>query len=194
MDKKPQMMICPKAGKCSKQTRVSAEFAMSKLHPHCEPHEHKLSCDCEDSTNKCPACILYAKDTVYKCERPKGTCDGSIPDEGCLTCAYSTVEPEPMPQLVDYLDYVSPQVNLERQQEVDMAWHLEKSDKLYKEAFKKGMNIGKCTQALEDNKAMTAHHQQLRKAARAEVVSICNQLILLVEHGDYSNGNVMFSL
>jgi hypothetical protein len=30
-------------------------------------------------------------------------------------------EPAEMP-LVDYLDYVSPQINLERQREVDMAW------------------------------------------------------------------------
>ena len=49
--------------------------------------------------------------------------------------------------------------------------------------------IGRNSQQASDMAWLPAHDQQVRKAF-AEVVSICNQLIALVEHGDYSNGNV----
>jgi hypothetical protein len=58
-----------------------------------------------------------------------GSCDKCkdgkclIPSTPCCDQSYEAPQPEQMPQLVDFLDFVSPKVNLERQREADMAWH-----------------------------------------------------------------------
>jgi hypothetical protein len=48
-------------------------------------------------------------------------------------CQFQEQPTPTMPELVDYLSYVSPQINLERQREVDMAWHNEKVQQVRKE-------------------------------------------------------------
>ena len=161
----PQMMICPKAKECN-------EFEDNCL----DAIPHKKNSSCTSFLGKCPACIpVEPEPTCPECECPISKHDS----DGCHELLGG--------------DGINDRCNCKRtpadlkpaEPGMPLIEHPMSGDMQYDLAF----TIGRNSQQASDMAWLPAHDQQVRKAF-AEVVSICNQLIALVEHGDYSNGNV----
>ena len=156
-----QMMICPKAKRCE----CKAEDR--NICPRATPHEYDYHC-CEGS-KFCPPCIKTDSEP-QQCPEPMSLCETCKYD--CVSkgiweiweiiqCDYYEPQPlrEQMPlrlQLVIICNEIAHICPSPEFIDAIEAWHNAQTDKLYKEAFDKGMQIGKATQALEDNKALPA--------------------------------------